>query len=42
VQQATLVGLTRPFLHGDRQRVANITFASGEIQKNHNFNGSIK
>jgi hypothetical protein len=35
VQQATLVGLTRPFLHCDRQRVANVAVASGEIQKNH-------
>jgi hypothetical protein len=34
VQQATLAGLTRPFLHCNRQRVANVAFASGEIQKN--------
>jgi len=33
VQQAMLVGLTRPFLRRDKNRVAHAAFASGEIQK---------
>jgi hypothetical protein len=37
VQQAALVGLTRPFLRCDRQCVVNVAFASGEIQKNQNY-----
>jgi hypothetical protein len=33
VQQAALVGRTRPFLRCDRKRVVHVAFASGEIQK---------